>query len=467
MSDRLNFIVEKYSDLPAQGSVEWHKHRKYGVGASELDKYLDIQKRSNIKNALSEKVGVTETTPSTNPNFIWGHFWEPIHRKIIQKLLNVKDHEMREMGAIPYGNDYYTSKYKNSPDGIFIVEKKKLEQVFGKEEVDKLEIDYIDNDGKIFGILELKAPIARIPSGSIPEYYLPQVLSNMCVVKDASFGLFSEMVAKRCSYFDVEGGSKYTPSVPYGNVIINPNTLKYNGCVYVYVDEPYRTKLRSIILKKNAASDELCDFGSCISDYFFYMIALWRQMDEHNLDPSNIDTASSDYVEDLTELDVSDETDIDEEIHKIFVEHCNLANINDEKENPNVTDFTIIKPKSYKTLKTSPISFKYVINVEPNKVDNSELLEDEIRLYDSVPEEVDGKKLTGFCPWKCFNMSFHLAKKQHKYVNTIWPVIKLTIKSFKYIRHHLSEKERKKRIIICAELIKRQSDIVKSNLIKL
>jgi len=467
MSDRLNFIVEKYSDLPAQGSVEWHKHRKYGVGASELDKYLDIRKENSIKKSLSEKVGIIEATESTNPNFIWGHFWEPIHRKIIQKLLNVKDCEMREMGAIPYGDDYYTSKYKNSPDGIFVVNKQKLEQVFGKTEVDKLDIDYIDKDGKVFGILELKAPIARIPSGYIPEYYLPQVLSNMCVVKDASFGLFSEMVAKRCSIFDVEGGGKYTPSVAYGNVLLDPSLLKYNGCVYVYVDEPYRTKLRSIILKKNACSDELCDFGACLSEYFFYMIALWRQMDVHNLDPSNIDTASSDYVEDLTEIDISEDKDIDKDVYNKFKEYCIQANEVDPKENPLVKDLTISKPKSFKTLKRSPITFKYVININPNKIDNSELLEDEIRLYDSVPEEVDGKLLTGYCSWKCFHMSFHLAKKQHEYVNIIWPVIKLTIKSFKYIRHNLSEKERKKRILICAELIKRQSDIVKSKLIKM
>lgn len=467
MSDRFNHIIDKFSNLPAQGSVEWHKHRKYGIGASELATYLDINKSVTIKKGLSEKVGLREPTPSTEPCFIWGHFWEPIHRIIIQKLLNIKDSEMKEMGAIPYGEDKYTSKFKNSPDGIFIVDKQKLESVFGKKEVDELEIDYIDKDGKVFGILELKAPIGRTPYGFIPEYYLPQVLSNMCVVQNASFGLFSEMVVKRCSQVDVYGGGNYTPSVGYGNTIMNSDELLYNGCVYVYASEPYRTKLRSLVLKKNAASDELCDFGSCLSDQFFYMIALWRQMDIYNLDPSNIDQSAVDEVEVVSDLDISDDEDIDREIHKSFVEFCKIANQIDKDEKIDENDRVKLLPKSYKTLKYSPIQLKYVVNIKPNMISDHELLEDEIKLYDSVPEEIGNKRLTGFCSWKCFHMSFHLAKKQHKYIYTIWPVIKLTIKSFKYIKHSASDKEKGKRVVICSKLIKNQADIVKSNLIKL
>lgn len=466
MSDRFDHIINKFSNLPAQGSVEWHKHRKYGIGASELATYLDVNKNTTIKKALSEKVGLRESTPSTDPCFIWGHFWEPIHRIIIQRLLDIKDSEMKEMGAIPYGEDKYTSKFKNSPDGIFIVDKQKLETVFGKQQVDELEIDYIDKDGKVFGILELKAPIGRNPYGYIPEYYLPQVLSNMCVVQNASFGLFSEMVVKRCSQSDVYGGGNYTPSVGFGNSVMNSNELCYNGCVYVYVEEPYRTKLRSLVLKKDATSDELCDFGSCLSDSFFYMIALWRQMDEYNLEPNNIDKSAVDEVEISSELDISDDEDLEKDISKSFIELCKIANEADKNEKVENTDKTILPPKTYKTLKHSPIQLKYVVNIKPNMSSEHELLEDEIRLYDSVPEEINGKKLTGFCSWKCFHMSFHLAKKQHKYIYTIWPVIKLTIKSFKYIKHSASEKEKSKRVVICSKLIKKQADIVKSILNK-
>jgi hypothetical protein len=265
-------------------------------------------------------------------------------------------------------------------------------------------------------------------------------------------------------------GPNYTKSVPYGNHDMTNKKIIYNGCIYVYAKEPYRSKLRELIIE-DSSSDELCDFGTCDSKYFFDMISIWRKMDtlfiNNNLHNKNdISINHKDILEEFSDLDNESDSDINSEIDKQFK---NI--IKNYKLDPDYIDKETNEIKknipSYISLEESPISFKYVINIFPNdyeKNNSTILTEDEIRYDSEINEYYEDKRLLGFCNWKCFDISYHLEKKQHKYVNIIWPVIKLVIKSFKYIRNTKNSETKKIRIKQCCKLISSQADIVLSSL---
>ena len=54
--ERLETFIDKYKDLPLQGTIEWKQLRR--IGASDLGSILDKNPYKSIKQFLYDKVGL-------------------------------------------------------------------------------------------------------------------------------------------------------------------------------------------------------------------------------------------------------------------------------------------------------------------------------------------------------------------------------------------------------------------------
>jgi hypothetical protein len=275
----VNDFIDANKHRAKQGSAQWTAEREGALGGSDLANYLRANPYKTIDAALMEK---TKLKPGPDPydkNFLWGHFWEPIHRVLIQHKFNTDT--IVELGAIPYGEDDMRRRYKNSPDGIFIVNKANLVNVFGQEAVDKLDIQFDDNNDAA-GMLELKAPISRYIDGTfVPGHYMPQVLSNICLMKPTQFGLFSEFVVKRCAFNYLCGENvekMYTPSTSVDKDKEPRKCVEYRGIVMVFCKKTLSTYYRRLMNVQTTEDtpQTLCDFGACTYDMFYNMVKEWR-----------------------------------------------------------------------------------------------------------------------------------------------------------------------------------------------
>lgn len=300
MLARMNDFLLKYSTLPDQGTKEWTDLREGGFGASDLPSLLGVNPYKSAKVSIAEKTGLEAKPDYRDPNFMWGHFWEPIHRNLIKIKLET---EIYEASSIPYEDTGIKSRYRNSPDGVFTIHRDVLIREFGN---DLPELEY-DEDGYTVGILELKAPAQRKLKGEIPEYYIPQVYSNMCVIRPSTFGIYSEIIVVRCDIKDVRSGMNHTSSKKFGGINTDKTTILHNGVILIYCTPDIREYFMTKINGKNYMSDSLCDFGTCSKDLFYEMIQYWRGIGDKDT-PGCPPKISVKYI------NVDDEIEYDENI---------------------------------------------------------------------------------------------------------------------------------------------------------
>lgn len=164
--DIIDGLRLKYASLPKQGSSEWLELRKTRFGGSEIEKVINNQFSSLIKDKIygSSFKGNTATQH--------GKLFEQIGARIIELMYDTK---IYEFGSIP--NEEYTG-FSYSPDGLCIVKRK-----------DKFYIV----------LIEIKSPFSTKPDQKIPKKYIPQVMSGLAHFKDVSFGIFANVVYRVCT----------------------------------------------------------------------------------------------------------------------------------------------------------------------------------------------------------------------------------------------------------------------------
>lgn len=166
MSNEIEVFLQKYKNLPEQGSQEWIEKRKYAIGGSEFAMI--------VNNKLADLISL-KTNLSKIPDLLvmrWGNIFEELARHIAEHVFLC---DIYEAGSIP---SVHSDKKNYSMDGAGIVHFK---------------------DGKRVILFEFKCLYSRIPEhGKVYENYLPQILSGLSDIPIFDQCVYIEHVFRLC-----------------------------------------------------------------------------------------------------------------------------------------------------------------------------------------------------------------------------------------------------------------------------
>lgn len=173
LKDLADFMA-RWHDLPAQRSPQWHSDRTFSIGASEIATLLGrkLNPYETIRTLIMGKVGLKKFKDKTAMNL--GCVLERVVTMLAEVIF---DCHIEEMGSIPTARMRHQ---RSSPDGVAVV------PCLGNKIVS----------------FEFKAPKNRIPKGTVPAYYRPQVLTCLCAVEPSDLGIFIDCAIRRCSISD-------------------------------------------------------------------------------------------------------------------------------------------------------------------------------------------------------------------------------------------------------------------------
>lgn len=205
-------LLEKYKELPAQGTYEWQQARKQTIGGSEMGSIIGVNRYSSIKNWVASKIGINRF--SGNIYTRWGHLFEPVTNIIMETML---DTDIYETGSIPC---YKRDGIKYSPDGLTVASL------------------IIDNDAEreYLTLMEYKSPLRTIPDGRIPPHYVPQPLTGMCSIPNVDIAIFVNNMYRRCSLSQFSCDLSYDKSFHDKDQSrgVNVSSVSAMGVIYFY-----------------------------------------------------------------------------------------------------------------------------------------------------------------------------------------------------------------------------------------
>mgnify|MGYP001610818173 CR=1 FL=1 len=114
-------FIELNKFLPEQGSEEWLASRLETIGGSEIATILGLNPYQTIKKLINQKIGLTKFSKAAP---LWfGNIMEYTLQQYTEIVFNTK---IYETGSIQYEKSKFI---KYSPDGISVIDKKKLYKI--------------------------------------------------------------------------------------------------------------------------------------------------------------------------------------------------------------------------------------------------------------------------------------------------------------------------------------------------
>lgn len=181
-----------------QHSQRWLDEKVKTIGGSSLATIQGKNPYSNIIKLISEKIGLTKFESDIKPQ--WGNLFEDVIKRYVEY----------DRKCVVLGEDLYVEGPPGtaySPDGLAVMdiiddytfEEESIEQTpTGPKKVVHLVTKSVSKTAIV--LCEFKCPFVRIPSGSPPEYYVPQVKMGLDVLKIPSIGVLIEGVFRRCTW---------------------------------------------------------------------------------------------------------------------------------------------------------------------------------------------------------------------------------------------------------------------------
>jgi hypothetical protein len=255
----LNEFLEKNKYLPTQGSKEWLNSRSETIGGSEISTILNINKYQTIKQLIEQKTNISSFKKAAP---LWfGNIFEYILQQYTEILYDTK---IYETGSIPYKK---SKLIKYSPDGLAIIKKENLENIFSEEEFtnkifnkSKFKNDEIDKK-EILILFEFKNPFMRvIKLNEIPIYYINQPKLGMEVIDICEASIFIESVFRFCSYNDII-------SQKNNSNITNKYNRFYHYDKQPYTKDPLCFGSFSLYYNKDNSSKHLSDIITSLVHY--------------------------------------------------------------------------------------------------------------------------------------------------------------------------------------------------------
>lgn len=174
-------ILNKISNIK-QRTPEWKQARKYGIGGSSMAVITGDNIYTNLRKFLYEKAEVVEN----NINLLyteWGNMFEDVIKQYTEIIYETE---------IYYDDSYIQhNKYIYcSVDGVGLIK---------------------IGDSVKQALFEFKAPFCRVMTGSVPEYYKPQVKMGIDIC-DVDIGIYIEMMFRKCAFENWDFSNKYDKS---------------------------------------------------------------------------------------------------------------------------------------------------------------------------------------------------------------------------------------------------------------
>lgn len=173
-----------------QQTAEWHKARQCTIGGSSMATIQGINPYSSVEHLIRERLGLAKFNGDIKPQ--WGNLFEEVLKKFVEMSLDciIRGEDLYVLGKP--GTSY-------SPDGLAVVNRQKV--IAKLKTTGGFSDDAVTNyPPQEIALMEFKCPYNRIPNGSVPKYYVPQVLMGLDLLQLPTFGIFVEAVIRRCTW---------------------------------------------------------------------------------------------------------------------------------------------------------------------------------------------------------------------------------------------------------------------------
>lgn len=211
------WVAQKEQNGIKQHDIKWHEAKLYTLGGSSLSTIQGTNPYENEGSLIKQKIGMTKFISSIQPQ--WGNLFEDVIKRAVEhdKSCKILGEDLFVFG--PPNTAY-------SPDGLTIME---------------IETDNVKTFQTV--LVEFKCPYSRIPNGSPPVYYVPQVKMGLDLLGIPDIGLFIEGVFRRCSWDDLSDTPIYDKTlVPKSS---GDKPIAY-GFIGFYYDKSYNKEEDSL-----------------------------------------------------------------------------------------------------------------------------------------------------------------------------------------------------------------------------
>ncbi len=190
-----------------QHAPEWYKAKINSVGGSSIATFQGVNPYGTVLDIICEKIGLKKFITDIKPQ--WGNLFEDVIKRYVEhdKSTTVLGEDLYIEG--PPGTAY-------SPDGLAIMEVITPNIYENITYVDtpngpsqRIELKVEETKSLMTVLCEFKCPYSRIPSGSAPKYYVPQVKMGLDIIDLADIGMLAEGVFRRCNWEQLGNNPTY------------------------------------------------------------------------------------------------------------------------------------------------------------------------------------------------------------------------------------------------------------------
>jgi hypothetical protein len=202
-----------------QQTEAWHKARFATIGGSSMATIQGINPYSSVEHLIKERLGLARFNGDIKPQ--WGNLFEDVLKRFVEWKLKciIRGEDLYVLGRP--GTSY-------SPDGLAEVSRNEvLRHVINKDPDDFTQYPKTE-----IALMEFKCPFNRIPNGTPPKYYVPQVQMGLDLLNLPTFGIYVEAVIRRCTWTQLGFNGDYdTTLVPKSS-----GTVSAYGINGFYID---------------------------------------------------------------------------------------------------------------------------------------------------------------------------------------------------------------------------------------
>lgn len=196
-----------------QRSPEWFAAKKTGttIGGSQVATAMGHNPYDRPEALVGELLGFGPRFAG-NPACWWGTFFEPVLTRVAELDLGT-----RVIGANIWVNGVHPG-HANSPDGYAVVVVERVPGPVCPAAAWRLWTTDRPEPAAPFHIpvvIEMKNPASRLPKGTIPRQYRPQLQSGLATSPPAAGGLFIDGVVRKCSLDDLGASAAYDTDYHY------------------------------------------------------------------------------------------------------------------------------------------------------------------------------------------------------------------------------------------------------------
>jgi len=312
-----DFIKKVGSNGIRQNTPEWVEIKKRFIGGSEIASALGKNPYQNIKAFVQKKLGISSPFVETMA-MRWGKLFEPVGRRFTEI----------KFSTTILGDDLFfymeDKECAYSPDGLGVfLFPRKIDANNSNYPPEIMELIEAEIKGDLDGnarkstedgtvikrminivipqivLIELKFPMVRTLTNKVPEYYLPQPKTGLCMIDCTEHGLFIELVARPCLLSDLGFGPEYARGleVPdnqsftcydpeFKTAIIgakdpkNVHTAATGLLVFMGpADSPHLNKLQELALEyvEILTTDDILDLSDCSARMFGLYLEEWKK----------------------------------------------------------------------------------------------------------------------------------------------------------------------------------------------